>query len=137
MLWNATSINGKEEELGYYINNKNFDIVLITETWLKPHIKINYTNYDIICSDSSRNNAGGVAILVNTQKFHILPQIIIPECDILLIKLQWGINLTVGAIYVPPKAQFTCNGLFSRVDCESPRSDLARGRQVRNNETWV
>jgi len=23
MLWNATSLNGKEEEFGYFINNKN------------------------------------------------------------------------------------------------------------------
>jgi len=36
MLWNATSLNGKEEEFGYFINNKNIDIALVTETWLNP-----------------------------------------------------------------------------------------------------
>jgi len=112
MLWNATSINGKEDEFGYYINNKNIDIALITETWLKSHSKINFSNYDIIRSDSTRNNAGGVAIVVNTKlKFHTLPPINISECEITLIKLQSGINLTVGVIYVPPNAQFVFESL--------------------------
>jgi len=83
-------------------------VALVTKTWLKPQTKLNLINYDIIRSDSPRNIAGGVAILINTRlKFHILPQIHIAECDISLIKIQSGINLTVGMIYVPPKAQFT------------------------------
>jgi len=120
MLWNATSLNGKEEELGYFIANKNIDIVLITETWLNPQTKLNLVNYDIIRSDSSRI-ASGVAILINSRlKFHILPQITIPECDILLIKLQSGINLTVGVIYVPLKAQFTFDSLNDIIKDYSP-----------------
>jgi len=29
-LWNATSLNGKEEKFGYFINNNNIDIALVT-----------------------------------------------------------------------------------------------------------
>jgi len=121
MLWNATSINGKEEELGYFISNKNIDIVLITETWLNTQTKLNLANYDIIRADSVRKNAGGVAILINTQlKFHTLPKISIPECDITLIKITSGINLTVGVIYVPPKAQFNFESLSNIIKDYSP-----------------
>jgi len=108
MLWNATSLNSKEEKFGYFINNNNnIDVALITETWLKPQTNLNFVNYDIIRSDSPRIIAGGIAIIINTQiKFHILSQINIAGCDILLIKIQSDINLTIGVIYVSPSV--TC-----------------------------
>jgi len=48
MLWNATSLNNKEHELTYFINNNNIDVVLVTETWLNPRTNINFVNYEII-----------------------------------------------------------------------------------------
>jgi len=48
MLWNATSLNNKEHELTYFINNNNIDVVLITETWLNSQSKISIVNYEII-----------------------------------------------------------------------------------------
>jgi len=36
ILWNATSINNKEEEFDYFINNNKIDVAFVTETWLKP-----------------------------------------------------------------------------------------------------
>jgi len=72
MLWNATSLSGKDDELSYFINNKNIDVALVTETWLKPQIKLKFVNYEIIRSDSPRNvTGGGVAIIINKQiKYH-------------------------------------------------------------------
>jgi len=122
MLWNATSLNNKEHELTYFINNSNIDVVLVTETWLNPRTNINFVNYEIIRSDSPRrNNVGGVAIIINKQlKFHILPQVTIDRCDVLLIKIQSNVGLTVGVIYAPPKAKFTCNLLNNIVSSNSP-----------------
>jgi len=56
MLWNAMSLNGKQEEFGYFIknNNNNIDIALVTETWLNPKINLNFVNYDVIRSDFPR-----------------------------------------------------------------------------------
>ena len=51
------------------------DIVILTliETWLKSKFKLDIPNYDIACSDRSRRQGGGVAILVcNNIKFDIL-----------------------------------------------------------------
>jgi len=122
MLWNATSLNNKEHELTYFINNNSINVVLVTETWLNPRTKINFVNYEIIRSDSSRrNNSGGVAIIINKQlKFHILPQVTIDGCDVLLIKIQSNIGLIVGVIYAPPKAKFSCNILNNIVTNNSP-----------------
>jgi len=107
MLWNATSLNNKEDEFSYFINNNNIDIALITETWLNPLTKVNFTNYDIIRMDSPRIIAGGVAIVIDKQiKYSFLPQIDFAGCNILLIKIQSGLNLTVGIIYAPPGVQF-------------------------------
>jgi len=105
-LWNATSLNNKEEEFGYFINNNNVDVVLVTETWLKPNTNINFANYDVIRCDSPRIIAGGVAIIINTRIRYHLPQVIISGCDLLLIKIQSRINLTVGVAYISPNAHF-------------------------------
>jgi len=114
MLWNATSLNGKEKEFDYFINNNNIDIALVTKTWLNPKTNLNFVNYDIIRSDSPRIIADGVAIIINARiKYHILPQINIAGCDILLIKIQSGLklNLTIGMIYVPSSIQFDFDSL--------------------------
>jgi len=104
ILWNAMSINNKEDEFDYFINNNKIDITLVTETWLKSNSKIKFINYDVIRSDSPRIVAGGVAIIINSRiSYHILPQVNITGCDILLIKIQSEQNLTVGVVYVPPQ----------------------------------
>jgi len=120
MLWNATSLNSKTNELNYFIN-KNIDIALVTKTWLNSQINLNFLNYEIIRSDTTRNKPGGVAIIVNKQiKFHTLAYINLAECDILLIKLLSNINLTVGVIYVPSKAQFSFNSLNNVLTSHAP-----------------
>jgi len=112
MLWNATSLINKANELNYFIDKNNIDIALITETWLNIQTKLNFLNYEIIRSDSTRNKAGGVAIIINKQiKFHTVAQVNIAGCDLLLIKLLSNINITVGVIYIPPKAKFSFDSL--------------------------
>jgi len=109
MLWNATSLISKANELNYFIDKNNIDIALVTETWLNLQINLNFLNCEIIRSDTTRNKPGGVAIIINKQiKFHTIAQINMAECD-LLIKLLSNINLTVWVIYVPPKAKFSFN----------------------------
>jgi len=64
----------------------------------KPNSKIRFINYDITRCDSPRIVAGGVALIINSRiSYHIFPQVI--GCDILLIKIQSGLNLTVGVVY--------------------------------------
>jgi len=121
MLWNATSLNNKNHEFSYFINKNKIDVALVTETWLNSRISLNFVNYEIIRSDSPRQNAGGVAIVINKQiNFHILPQINITGCELLLIKIQSNVNLTVGVIYVPPKAQLDTNTLSNLLINYSP-----------------
>lgn len=43
-LWNATSINGKELELNYFLINNKIDIAIITETWLNPNIRLTFAD---------------------------------------------------------------------------------------------
>jgi len=121
ILWNATSINNKEDEFNYFINNNKVDIALITETWLNPNFKIKFTNYETIRCDSPRIVAGGVAIIINSRiNYHILPQVDVTGCDILLIKIQSGLNLTVGVVYAPPSVTFDFNCLNNIIKDHSP-----------------
>jgi len=47
-------------------------------------------------------------VIINTRiRYHLLPQVNkISGCDLLLIKIQSGISLTVGVAYVSPNAHF-------------------------------
>jgi len=120
-LWNATSLNNKIEEFGYFINNNNVDVAMVTETWLKPNSNINFVNYDVIRCNFLRIIAGGVAIIINTRiRYHLLPQINISGCDILLIKIQSEISSTVGVVYVSPNAHFQFDVLNDIIRDHSP-----------------
>lgn len=43
--WNAGSIRDKAEELRFFLEDYNINIVLLTETWLKPDDEFQIPNY--------------------------------------------------------------------------------------------
>jgi len=118
ILWNATSLNNKEE-FGYFINNVG--IAFVTETWVNPNSKISFVNYDVIRCDSPRIVTGGVALIINSRiNYHMPPQVKVAGCDILLIKIQSGLNLTVEMVYVLPSVNFDFNCLNNIINDYSP-----------------
>lgn len=73
-LWNATSLNNKATEFGYFLHNQLIDITLVTETWLNPNTNVKYANYEIIRADSPRIVAGELLIAIKkTVQYCILP----------------------------------------------------------------
>ena len=68
-LINARSIVNKFPELHYMLDNENIDILLVTETWLKPEINnailTNNLAFSTFRKDRLHSTGGGVCILVN------------------------------------------------------------------------
>lgn len=62
MQWNCQSLMNKLSEFQHRTNN--FDIILLSETWLQKKDNINIKNFDIIRKDRSTKKGGGVAILI-------------------------------------------------------------------------
>lgn len=64
LLWNARSIRYKTDELLALANNTNIDIILISETHLKPSIPLRVPGFEIHRDDRLEGAGGGTAIFV-------------------------------------------------------------------------
>ena len=72
--WNARSVKNKKHEVINFIEKHNIDILLITETFLKPHIAFHIPNFLIYRNDRLNQTGGGVAIIIkNSINHNILP----------------------------------------------------------------
>ena len=64
LSWNAQSI-GKEKKVIIldHCQENSIDIICIQETWLQPHMRMNFRNYNVIRKDRTNGTKGGVASL--------------------------------------------------------------------------
>lgn len=78
MFWNAKSLKNKIAETADFILNKNIDIALFTETWLRQNQSVSIPNFKTYFNNRPDNNAGnravggGVAIAINCNIAHSL-----------------------------------------------------------------
>lgn len=61
---NSIISNNKRQILNSFLNDHKPDIVLITETKLKPIYKLSFKNYKLIRADRLNKPGGGCAILI-------------------------------------------------------------------------
>ena len=111
------SLAPKIDEVSTCVQNANYDLVCITETWLRRHIPdsaVNITGYNLIRLDRKEAIHGGVCLYV---KDHI-PFSILEDfgddnnnlLEVLWVKLRpprlprGFSNIVVGLIYHPPTA---------------------------------
>ena len=62
MFWNCQGVRSKRKELELYLNENDFDIVALNETFLTKKINFKIQGYDK--NDRSTGVKGGVAFLV-------------------------------------------------------------------------
>lgn len=74
MSWNAQSITNKSKaaQLEYLVNKENIDILLLIETFLKPHHTFHIKNYTVYRNDRLTHPHGGVAIAIKNNIPHKL-----------------------------------------------------------------
>lgn len=72
MLWNAQSITSKSKQLQLenMLNTEHIDIILITETFLKPQHTYQIRNFNIYRNDRLTHAHGGVAIAIRNNIAH-------------------------------------------------------------------
>lgn len=75
LQWNCNSIKQKMNELPKLFNN--FDIILLSETWLFEHDPLYVRGFNSIRNDRNDNlrKGGGVAILINNTFNFILREL--------------------------------------------------------------
>ena len=115
-LVNVRSIKSKEQALVNYITEKDFDIVLMTETWLKPDKDeawksascLNRNGYTLECCDRLVNKSGGIGLIYKSNlKVKILDSGMAKTFEFAV----WQINLKnekpvqLVGIYHPPPSE--------------------------------
>lgn len=66
LQWNCRSISPKKADLINFLKNKKIDVIILSETWLKPEQYFKFSGYNVIRKDR-RDGYAGVAILINNK----------------------------------------------------------------------
>ena len=120
LLFNARSLCNKFTELDILIENSNFQIIFITETWLS-NIKVfpadlNLTKkFNFVLSNRTSNQkGGGVAILISKNlNFSEISLVSKYQCEIAVISLASSIPTKIACVYRPPN----CSSLNTKKLC--------------------
>ena len=112
MLWNATSIQNKKQELQNFLTEHQVDIAIITETWLSPKNPFHLQNYSIHRKDRTVNpgepTRGGVMIAASNKiSFEDHTQSTSTRIENIAIKTRGHPYIIITAIYVPLKHKIT------------------------------
>lgn len=102
--WNANSIKYKKHELNDFLNNHDIDIILLTETHLKPHVSCSLPNYKFHRFDRDGQSGGGVGIIIKNSINHsLLPDLNLKAIETIAISVKNinGTNLTIRCVYCP------------------------------------
>jgi exonuclease III len=107
--WNARSIKDNEDELFNFLRVHDVHIAVITETFLKPNVKVKRNpNYFVYRNDRLNGLGGGVAIIVHRRIKHKISSSFetkVFETMGVTVETQLG-QITIIAAYLP----FQCVG---------------------------
>ena len=109
---NVNGIYTSRTELDVILTEQNPDIITLNETFLKPHNKLTYPNYNIIRKDRLDRQRGGVAILYKKHlpaiKFDLPKQF--NKYESLTLKIQIpNYPIYVSTLYSPPDTPLPCD----------------------------
>ena len=108
------SLAPKIDEVWHCVTHANFDVVCLTETWLREHIHNNVLSingFNLVRLDRKTRIHGGVCTYIKDSiQFSILDDLIDPLYEVLWIiirpaRLPRGISsIVIGTVYHPPNA---------------------------------
>ena len=104
IIVNFQSILGKKEEIELMLLDNKIDIVLGSETHLRPHISDNvFLHPSFTCYRRDSDDGFGGAIII-TKKDHIVEEIVKSKtCEFLAIKIQtYRQHVIIATAYRPP-----------------------------------
>ena len=116
--FNCRSLHAHFHELCTFIENTEikFDVIAVTETWLKPNecdSLFNISGYDLYTKSRTIKSGGGVAIYVNNNLKHTVlceMSLVIENCmesTFVEIDLKNSKQIIIGCIYRAPDTNLT------------------------------
>lgn len=107
-IWNATGVNHKKRELELFIQQHSIDVVLLTETHLKPYMPFKLRNMFIYRTDRLARAGGGTAICIRRSLAHHvvpIPPLLSMEATAVQIHTNTQ-DVTFVATYLRPPETF-------------------------------
>lgn len=106
VIWNANGLSQHQQEIQYFLENNNIDIMLVSETHFTNKSFIKIPNYSIYHTQHPGGTArGGTAVIIkNKIKHHLTDhyqQHHIQATNV-VVEDNFG-SFTVSAIYCPPR----------------------------------
>jgi len=137
-LWNARGIVKKSEELRLFLIDNSIDIMLITETHMRPGLKMYLPGYDQYFANHPSNTAkGGSAILIKTNIIHTQTEST-TRTELQLASLDIPTNggvLKIASLYLPPSEPWTKNDFDQLLASLGPKF-LAGGDFNAKHQWW-
>lgn len=101
--WNANSVFPKRLELLDFITQSSPDLILIQETYLRPHTSFKFPNHLVYRNDRPDRRGGGTAILVKNSHRHTpLPTPLLRSIEATIVQIQTSNSpVVVASIYIP------------------------------------
>lgn len=101
---------GKKHLVSSFVHKHKFDIVVITETYLKPQHTFKLKDYNVIRHDRPTERGGGVASFINKNlKHEQMPQIN-TIFELIRVKIN---NIIFAGVYNPPDKNITVTDLHA------------------------
>lgn len=136
LSWNAAGIENKKHEFLDLIEEKNIDIFLIQETFLKPCKKFGIANYIIHRTDRLIGRGGGTLIGVKKEiKHNRINNLDTKEIENTAIEIKMdGYNYTIISAYLSPSKKITEQDLDSLFN--NNKKIILGGDLNAKNTTW-
>ncbi len=119
-FWNCNGIcsRTKQTELHSFLARQNISVMMLSETWLSPHLSFNITGYICYRNDRAAQaanttavNKGGTAILIRRSINHyvsVLPQLQHAEATAVVVQTERGPLRLVSLYARPDRSAETC-----------------------------
>ncbi|XP_065081805.1 uncharacterized protein LOC135704269 [Ochlerotatus camptorhynchus] len=101
--WNACSLTNKHRELLDFLNTKEVDIAIITETHLKPELNVFLPDFRLVRLDRTCSGGGGVAIAARRNiSCRLLPNFQLKTIEAIGVEVSTSLGpITIIAAYCP------------------------------------
>lgn len=126
--FNIQSANSKKQLLINFLQNKNIDICLLNETWLKDHQNFSIPGYNFY-NKNSVNSHNGVAILIKPfLKYTVLDTPFYEDIQTIALSLSTEIGaMTVLCVYCPQRGSHIRINKLRNIIRDLPKPILVSG----------
>jgi len=146
--WNAAGVTNKTNELEAYMSVHNIDVMMVTETRIKPNnattlsagmIRLNNISgyHCSLAARPTRHRSGGVATLIRNNLKYMMLQPIVHEkvqCAPVMINLNPVESIIIAPIYCPPQLKWTESELIQLLEY---LHKLSKGSSNKLNKTGL